>query len=173
MKVQPKDMNKLLLLDLDGTVRETISGKTFINVPEDQKLIAGVELRLEQAVLADWKIIGITNQGGVGAGHKTLESAILEQQKTMQLAPQIDFICMCPDNGYQMNVVRKDRSVEHYRSILQIYRKPAPGMLDYAIGHSKNGEILMIGDRDEDRFAALNAKVDFLNADVWHNRGLN
>ncbi len=34
---------KILFLDLDGTVRETKSGNTFINNPCDQKLISGVE----------------------------------------------------------------------------------------------------------------------------------
>jgi hypothetical protein len=31
-------MMKILLLDLDGTIRETISGQSFINDPDDQKL---------------------------------------------------------------------------------------------------------------------------------------
>jgi hypothetical protein len=31
-------MMKILLLDLDGTICETISGQSFINDPDDQKL---------------------------------------------------------------------------------------------------------------------------------------
>lgn len=36
-------MTKILFLDLDGTVRRTKSGATFINDPLDQELIPGVE----------------------------------------------------------------------------------------------------------------------------------
>lgn len=36
-------MSKILFLDLDGTVRKSKSGATFINDPYDQELIPGVE----------------------------------------------------------------------------------------------------------------------------------
>ena len=52
--------NKILFLDLDGTVRRTKSGATFINDPYDQELIPGVEEAI--ARYHNWLIIGITNQ---------------------------------------------------------------------------------------------------------------
>lgn len=36
-------MTKVLFLDLDGTTREPKSGATFINIPDDQRIIQGVE----------------------------------------------------------------------------------------------------------------------------------
>ena len=48
---------KILFLDLDGTVRKTKSGATFINDPYDQELIPGVENAI--ARYKGWKIFGI------------------------------------------------------------------------------------------------------------------
>ncbi|WP_196517672.1 hypothetical protein [Nostoc sp. WHI] len=36
-------MKKILFLHLDGTVRRTKSGATFINTPKDQEIIPGVQ----------------------------------------------------------------------------------------------------------------------------------
>ncbi|MFM6404935.1 MAG: hypothetical protein ACKPGT_09860, partial [Microcystis sp.] len=44
-----------------------------------------------------WIIIGITNQGGVAAGHKSLKSAIEEQRKTLEIFPLLSYIYFCPD----------------------------------------------------------------------------
>jgi D-glycero-D-manno-heptose 1,7-bisphosphate phosphatase len=56
-------------VDLDGTIRETASGKTFINEPTDQKAIEGTQEAIEY-LSEKFTIIGVTNQGGVAAGHK-------------------------------------------------------------------------------------------------------
>ncbi|YAF99498.1 MAG: hypothetical protein AB3A66_29745 (plasmid) [Nodularia sp. CChRGM 3473] len=69
-------MTKILFLDLDGTVRRTKSGKTFINTPLDQEIIPGVTEAISH--YSDHYLIGITNQGGVAAGKKSLEDAIAE-----------------------------------------------------------------------------------------------
>jgi len=90
-------MTKILFLDLDGTVRETKSGATFINKPDDQKLIEGVQETISN--YDGWRIIGITNQGGVATGFKSLKSCLLEQAQTLQLLPRMERIYFCPDNG--------------------------------------------------------------------------
>ncbi len=36
-------MTKLLLVDLDGTIRELLSGEKFIQYPQDQKIIKGAD----------------------------------------------------------------------------------------------------------------------------------
>lgn len=49
-------MSKVLLIDLDGTIRETISGKLFISEPSDQKLIDGASAALRYCVSQGWAI---------------------------------------------------------------------------------------------------------------------
>lgn len=91
---------KLLLLDLDGTVRETISSATFINEPTDQKLIAGVGEAIAQYSIQVWQIIGISNQGGVKAKFKSLNSCLDEQRHTLELLSHLmTRIYICPDDG--------------------------------------------------------------------------
>lgn len=180
---------KLLLLDLDGTVREPKSGAKFINDPLDQKLINGVEEAI--ARYQDWTIVGVTNQGGVASGFKTLEDAIAEQRITLELCPQLDQILFCPDfeGNTGGRVVRVGESfydftvdrtgIEGIRGL----RKPEPGMIDLAFEYYQSGaysfardkfgdnvritQTLMVGDREEDQLAAQAAGVEFMWAETW------
>lgn len=90
---------KLLLVDLDGTCRETASGEQFISHPLDQRIIPGADKALTHYHAEGWTIVGITNQGGIAAGHKSLENAIAEQEYTLKLLPTIESILFCPDFG--------------------------------------------------------------------------
>jgi D-glycero-D-manno-heptose 1,7-bisphosphate phosphatase len=78
---------KIIFFDLDGTLRTTKSGKTFINEPDDQQALEGTQKALAYYQEKGFLLIGITNQGGVAAGHKSLQSAIEEQRITLQLFP--------------------------------------------------------------------------------------
>ncbi len=167
-------MTSLLLSDLDGTLRQTKSGKTFINDPTDQKIIDGVQENLASHY-SHWKLIGITNQGGVPK-YKSMEIAIAEQKYTLSLLPQLEAIYFCP--GFQGDQYWKvdrngvycgERRYTNPKTQQPIsFRKPGHGMLLAAIedvGHY--AEILYIGDRTEDEQAALAANVPFLWASQW------
>lgn len=172
-------MTNLLLLDQDGTTRETISGKPFINEPDDQKIIDGVAAALSPYVT--WTKIGITNQGGVGSGFKTLENAIAEQQRTLELLPVLDAILFCPDmDGKSCWVVEPESAQPYCVTMLGVdFRKPAPGMLHFArrlawgwtgkIATNSIEECLYVGDREEDELAATAAGVSFMWADQWRS----
>ncbi len=54
----------LLLVDLDNTLREPLSGQQYFQHPQYQQIIAGADIAL-RAYKDDWIIVGITNQGGV------------------------------------------------------------------------------------------------------------
>ncbi len=47
------------------------------------------------------------------------------------------------------------------------FRKPNPGMLTLAIHLYSAEEVLMVGDREEDRLATSNAQIPFLQAKEW------
>ncbi len=169
---------KLLLIDLDGTVRKSKSGATFIAHPQDQELIQGVEEAIAR-YSEEWVLVGVTNQGGVAAGHKSLVEAIAEQQYTLDLTERLACILFCPDfEGKDCWVVRRDgREVYKIGNPDNNFRKPGHGMLRYAARWAWNyrggyatdsiDEQLMIGDRLEDELAAQAANVPFMWASDW------
>jgi D-glycero-D-manno-heptose 1,7-bisphosphate phosphatase len=183
---------KTLFLDCDGTIREPASGAKFISCPDDQRIIEGAREAIEYYYQKGWNIIGITNQGGVAAGHKSLLEAITEQRITMGLLPQLKAIYMCPDFEGMFCYVIRDAASDTWETISRAdfptpgkpgeflypsFRKPGSGMLmmatdDYGCGHDS----WYIGDREEDALCAAAAGINFMWADVWRSRfkkGLN
>ena len=178
---------KLLLLDLDGTVRKPMSNGKFITSPLDQQLISGVKEKINEASADGWTIVGITNQGGVAAGHKSLSDAIEEQKFTLSMAPQIQSILFCPEAGETCWEVDRVYSVEvsdaaAFKHLRGTYRKPESGMLKLAIQQlggmvdladpESSYSFLMIGDRPEDQDAAIAAGVEFMWAEDWRLHGI-
>jgi D-glycero-D-manno-heptose 1,7-bisphosphate phosphatase len=169
-------MSKILFLDLDGTVRKSKSGATFINDPYDQELIDGVEDAI--ARYHDYKIIGVTNQGGVIAGYKSLENCFEEQRQTLKLLPQMSLLLFCTDNGDTMFRLSQRALEMHGMPIMTNrsnhfgnFRKPNSGMIVFGMKYSREKleEILMVGDRSEDQECAANANIPFMWAEDWRN----
>lgn len=167
-------MKEILFLDCDGTIREPASGAKFITSFTDQKIIAGAARAID-SYPQDWLITGITNQGGVAAGHKSLDDCIKEQQYTLSLLPRMHSIFFCPDyegnSCYrvdQFGIIReyfRDYAVVDYSS----FRKPGAGMLELGMDlmDTDAHHCLMIGDRDEDKAAAEAANIPFGWAEDW------
>lgn len=168
---------KTLFLNLDGTVRKTKSGGTFINDPYDQELIVGVEDAI--AKYQDWKIIGITNQGGVIAGKKSLENCFEEQRQTLKLLPQLQMILFCTDNGdtmfrlsQKMFKIHGIPAMTNHSNYYGNFRKPNPGMAVFGLKYygETPEQVLMVGDRNEDQQCAKNADIPFMWGEDWRNR---
>ena len=175
-------MTKLLLLDLDGTVRQTISGAKFINDPQDQELIPEAAAALQRWAAAGGVIAACSNQAGVSAGYMTIGQAIDSMVRTMELAPQLAAVFFCPDSdGARCFYVRPDGSTQTLTTAtfsdlhIRTFRKPGVGMLRAAMMRFQADEssTVFVGDRDEDRLAAVSAGVDFMTAEMWqHSRPL-
>lgn len=169
-------MNKILFVDCDRTIRKPKSGAKFINSPTDQEAIPGAIKAIENAQNKGFLIIGITNQPGVAAGHKSLENCIKEQQYTLELFPQIEAIYFCPDfEGKLCYLVRRNSCEQRYKWRDDInFRKPGDGMIFRAFIDYNGGdyyeEAWMIGDRPEDEQAATSAGISFMDADIWRER---
>jgi D-glycero-D-manno-heptose 1,7-bisphosphate phosphatase len=166
---------KIIFFDLDGTLRETKSGKTFINEPEDQQAIAGTQKALQYYSSKGFTCIGITNQGGVAAGHKSLQSAIEEQWITLQLFPELSEIFFCTtyegECCYQISQTKKEAlllAAPIHKDVSVSCRKPNYGMLLLAAKGNIWKNCFMIGDRAEDQQCAEAAGVNFIWASVMH-----
>ena len=163
----------LLLLDLDGTIRQSLSGEQYFQHSQDQQAIVGVEDAL-RSYSDEWIMVGITNQGGVAAGHKSIQQCIAEQQYTLQLFPRLKEIYFCPDfGGKKCFRVTRHNVDNHSRSQWSNqYRKPGAGMLNLAMVRHKQTpeETYYVGDRPEDEIAAHRARVQFQWAEEWREQ---
>ena len=160
----------LLLIDIDGTLREPLSGQQYFQHPKDQRIIEGAQIALG-AYKEDWIIVGITNQGGVAAGHKSMQECIKEQQYTLELFPELREIYFCPDfEGKKCFRVTGHNVYNHSKTKWsRQYRKPRSGMLQLAMVRHKHTpqNSLYVGDRPEDEQAAQRAGVPFQWARDW------
>jgi D-glycero-D-manno-heptose 1,7-bisphosphate phosphatase len=142
---------KAAFLDRDGTL---IENKGFVNSVGDLLRCGYMEGAIEacgRLTHAGYELVLVTNQGGVGMGHLTVDmhAAIMGEFRAhlRRMGVSLTSMYACihrPDEGCQC-------------------RKPAPGMLfraarELGIDLSKS---IMIGDREEDRIAGLAARCAF------------
>lgn len=178
--------NKILFLDLDGTIREPKSGK-WIQPWDNQKPMDGASYALAHFKNRNYRTFGITNQGGVGAGHKSLGDCVKEQKLTLELFPELEAIFFCPDfdghDAYWLTShsldFRKRNSDSEFKKELEAlsiwnfdsFRKPGTGMLHLAaeIYNLDLNEAWMVGDRAEDEQCAEGAGINFCPAETWRN----
>ena len=181
-------MKRLILLDKDLTLVKPTGGNKYVQTPIGQELLLSVKDAISQHEHQDDICCMITNQDGVAAGHKTLDSAIEEVQYAMDLLPYISMAWLCPDfEGRECYAVWRDagrlsdppgdgiwRVIKNYPNapeLVGLYRKPNPGMLLAACdihGFIPSPETcLMVGDMESDRLAAENANVSFQWTSEW------
>jgi D-glycero-D-manno-heptose 1,7-bisphosphate phosphatase len=171
-------MTKLLILDKDGTLVKPKSGSSFVQHPEDQELLPGVAEAIARYAVDGWQMAIVSNQGGVEAGHKTLESAIVEMQYC--LFSLLCDVCktpinayFCPDKGSSCYMVEFGgaKRVDHLFPG-QNFRKPGIGMIwlaTYRVNKLFPEQVraLFVSDRPEDEGAAKAANVPFMWAKDW------
>ena len=143
-----------LFLDLDGTVRETLSGRVHPMEPWDQRLRPGVAARLREYRARGYTIVGVTNQGAVGLGWLS-EDEVEEINRRLadELAPGLfDLILYSPYHPHAR--------LPAYRHQAH-WRKPSPGMAFEArdrLGLDLAASI-MVGDMESDRLFAQSAGI--------------
>lgn len=163
MKIMP-----VAFIDLDGTVRQSKSGREFIAGTDDIEIIPGSDEGLRLFRQAGFYIVGVTNQGGVAYGVKSWARVSDENTKTNDLLNEVfDFIVACPFHEGGHNEYAKTT----------LLRKPATGMLAVAEWVALiEGTVLdlsraiMIGDREEDMLCAAAANITYLPANIFQNQ---
>lgn len=160
---------KVLYCDLDGTIRKcNEDGIGFVNKASDVVVYDGVAEKLKAYKDAGWRIVGITNQGGVSLGHLTFEDMALAVAETQrQTGNAFDKILACvhhpeaKDPEFAVCWCRKPRIgniVEAAIALGKQYDEYYPPHL-----------ALFIGDREEDKQCAENAGIKFMDAKEWRN----
>lgn len=156
MRVQPA-----LLLDFDGTIRRSKSGKKFIDSADDIALYPGVEAKLWQARRDGYLILGVSNQGGVAFMIRSQADINAEMDATLALFDKNPFHAV----KWCLHHPRGKHPALGHRSLM---RKPDIGMLvmhefemfnaGYIIDWDNS---LFVGDRLEDEECAKRAGVLF------------
>jgi D-glycero-D-manno-heptose 1,7-bisphosphate phosphatase len=79
----------VLFVDLDGTVRHGFDelGR-WVNTPEDVVIFDGVADRLWRYKDAGWRVVAVSNQGGIALGHVTLNDAFRALEAVFELAAE-------------------------------------------------------------------------------------
>lgn len=134
-------------------------------------------------------IVGISNQGGcaainpnTGKPRKTIENTIAEMQFTLSLFPELSDIYFCPDFKGEdcWRVLRTDAYEIGTRETQLIgqFRKPDAGMLKLVKLFVEDGnwvvtEMMMVGDRSEDKTCASAMGCKFMWAENWRKEFSN
>jgi histidinol-phosphate phosphatase family protein len=143
----PEHVNKALILDYDGTLRETKSGQKYPTDPDDIRILPGRREILQRYLDRGYKLLGASNQSGVHKGILTANQARELFFKTNELlGHNIDF-SFCP-----------------HQSRIECYcRKPMPGMAIEFIHRYKldPAQTIMVGDMTSDRTFARRAGIQY------------
>lgn len=162
---------KALCLDLDGTVRKSRSGRKFIKDKDDVMLYDDMLPK----ILSDfkergWLIFGVSNQGAVAHGIKSITEVNAEMEATKNLFPKdtFDDIIYAP---------AKECWSENDYSQKSLLRKPYYGMLavlEHKFFTEKQTVVLwegsvMVGDMNSDLHCARSAGITYLEISDFLN----
>lgn len=137
---------KALFLDRDGTL---IVDKEYLADPAGVELLPGVREALAHARACGYRLYLFSNQSGIGRGYFTLADAERCNQRLVELlglgADVFAGTCLPPERPDQPS----------------LYRKPSPRYIQETIAAHRltPDHCVMVGDRDSDVYAGLNAGI--------------
>ncbi len=149
--------NKALLIDLDGTVRKTVSGEKYPINLNDQYILENTVSILQKYKNRGFLILAVTNQSGVNKGHfiDNVEDIIKETNSLMNNI--IDDYKYCPHS------IPKE---------ICYCRKPQSGMgIDLIYKYMLDPkQCIMIGDSTSDKTFATRLSMLYYNEKEFFNR---
>ncbi len=153
--VREKDPNltkKALLIDFDGTLRTTISGRDYPIESSDIKILPGRKEKLQEYKDQGYLLLGVSNQSGVAKGTLSNGAAKACFEKTCKLlGHEIDYF-YCPHGSFP---------------IACYCRKPFAGaFVQFQLKYNLNPDLcLMVGDLKTDETFSKRAGIRFIHAD--------
>lgn len=158
----------LLVLDIDGTVREGKDDSLgrFVNGPDDVRVFPAAVANIRRWKARGGRVIGVSNQGGVALGILSMGDMVAAMRETARQCNSLfDALSACchhpdaPDPEFAWCWCRK----------------PSPGPLveSAVLLAQRYGEMypphmgLFVGDRPEDEECARLAGFPFQNAAQW------
>ena len=146
--------NKVLFIDLDGTLIQPLGGRTFPKGCWDMELKFATFEAIKK-YNPDLVVI-VTNQGGIEMGY--VNERFFENK--------IQWITSCIAEYCNVSVTYSYCS---YCDTNNEFRKPNPGMINRFIEGSniKKEDCLMVGDREEDMLCAKNAGIKFIDVEEF------
>jgi len=157
---------RILFLDRDGTLNRSL-GRRPPNIPDEVELLPNVGPVLERYAGEGWRLVIVTNQGGVAQGFLSEARAQAVLQQTIDLLPvAVDGAHLCPHMAH----ARLPRYALDCPN-----RKPRPGFILQELERfaARPENCLFVGDSLTDRQAAEAAKVPFCWADTFFGRPID
>ena len=142
-----------LLLDVDGTLRETISGEHYPRHPDDVRILPGRTEVLSNWIAAGYELFFVSNQSGVASmrvGHDMVQAAFFRTQKMLNVP--VNEVVYCPHPHHPVGC---------------FCRKPMPGLGVYLMERHQLGceSLVMVGDRETDAEFAAGLGITYHDAD--------
>lgn len=147
----PEYQQRALLLDFDGTLRDTKSGNKYPTTPEDVEVLPGRYEKLLHYKQQGYLILGVSNQSGIAKGILSTEAAQA---------------CFAETNKQLNGIIQDYRFCPHQSHPITCYcRKPSSGWGAELIEFYKlnPSECLMVGDMTTDETFAKRSGFQYLD----------
>jgi HAD superfamily hydrolase (TIGR01662 family) len=154
-RIFPKSWTgKAILLDYDGTLRDTISGAKWPCHPDDVKILPNRREVLDKYIKLGYMLLGVSNQSGIAKDNPVEKDAIACFERTNNLLGLSIEYAYCP---------------HRVPPISCFCRKPMPGMAvqffhKYRLDPTK---CIMVGDVTSDKTFAKRSHMKFIHADEF------
>lgn len=151
----PPRHGKGLLLDVDGTLRQTRSGEIYPRDPADVELLPGRREVLQRWLDDGYRLFFVSNQSGVASGNVTAEAVEACFARTIELLDlPIAEVAYCPHPAFPAGC---------------FCRKPLPGLgIRLAERHGLAREhLVMVGDMASDQQFADALGARFVHTDEF------
>jgi histidinol-phosphate phosphatase family protein len=146
----PEYKNKALILDYDGTLRESTGPQKYPSKPDEILMLPGRIEVLKLYEENDYLLLGASNQSGIARGSVTREAVVgVFEETNNRLGLKIDYnFCPHPSNP-----------------VICYCRKPSPGMAAVFIEKYKldPAKCIMIGDMTSDKTFATRSGFDYID----------